>query len=68
MSFIIALTVLEFTADLIVEFNPSLSPKGWDTALKVFSRCHSRSRDAEADAVFWSNSESSRTQRQDCVW
>jgi Ion channel len=33
---IIALTILEFTADLIVEFNPSLSPRGWDTALKVF--------------------------------
>ena len=35
MSLIIALTILEFTADLIVEFNPSFSPKGWDTALKV---------------------------------
>jgi hypothetical protein len=33
--FIIALTILEFTADLIVEFNPSFSPMGWDTALKV---------------------------------
>jgi ion channel len=33
---IIALTILEFTADLIVEFNPSFSPRGWDTALKVF--------------------------------
>src|ERR1700679_498935 len=33
---IIVLTLLEFTADLIVEFNPSFSPKGWDTALKVF--------------------------------
>jgi hypothetical protein len=32
---IIALTILEFTADLIVEFNPSFSPRGWDTALKV---------------------------------
>jgi hypothetical protein len=32
----IALTILEFTADLIVEFNPSISPRGWDTALKVF--------------------------------
>ena len=32
---IIALTVLEFTADLIVEFNPSLGHWGWDTALKV---------------------------------
>jgi hypothetical protein len=36
MSLLIALTILEFTADLIVEFNPSFSPKGWDTALKVF--------------------------------
>jgi hypothetical protein len=36
MSLIIALTVLEFTADLIVEFDPSFSPRGWDTALKVF--------------------------------
>jgi hypothetical protein len=33
---IIALTILEITADLTVEFNPSLSPRGWDTALKVF--------------------------------
>lgn len=32
---IVALTVLEFTADLIVEFNPSFSPMGWDTTLKV---------------------------------
>src|ERR1700683_5522965 len=36
MSLVIALTILEFTADLIVEFNPSFSPRGWDTALKVF--------------------------------
>ena len=36
MVLIIALTLLEFTADLIVEFNPSFSPLGWDTALKVF--------------------------------
>ena len=36
MSLIIALTILEFTADLIVEFNPSFSPRSWDTALKVF--------------------------------
>jgi len=35
MSLIIALTILEFTADLIVEFDPSFSPRGWDTALKV---------------------------------
>jgi len=33
---IIALTIVEFTADLIAEFNPSFSPRGWDTALKVF--------------------------------
>src|SRR5580658_9214494 len=32
---IIALTILEFAADLIVEFNPGFSPRGWDTALKV---------------------------------
>ncbi len=36
MYLIIALTILEFTADLVVEFNPSFSPRGWDTALKVF--------------------------------
>jgi len=36
MSLIIALTILEFTADLIVEFNSSFSPKGRDTAIKVF--------------------------------
>jgi len=36
MSLIIALTILEFTADVMVEFNPSFSPRGWDTALKVF--------------------------------
>ena len=35
MYLIIALTILEFTADLIVEFNPSFGPRGWDTALKV---------------------------------
>jgi Ion channel len=35
MYLIIALTILEFTADLIVEFNPSFSFRGWDTALKV---------------------------------
>ena len=33
---IIALTILEFTADLIAEFNPSFSPRVWDTAIKVF--------------------------------
>jgi len=31
----IALTVLEFTADSIVEFNPTFSFRGWDTALKA---------------------------------
>ncbi len=32
---VIALTVLEFSADLVEEFNPSFSARGWDTALKV---------------------------------
>jgi hypothetical protein len=36
LSLIIALTILEFTADLIVEFNPCFSLRGWDTGLKVF--------------------------------
>jgi hypothetical protein len=36
MLLIIALTLLEFTADLIVEFKPAFSPAGWDSALKVF--------------------------------
>ena len=36
MYLIIVLTVLEFTADLIAEFNSSFSPHGWDSALKVF--------------------------------
>ena len=40
MYLIIALTILEFSADLIVEFGPSFnlsfSPRGWDTGLKVF--------------------------------
>jgi Ion channel len=36
MFLIMALTILEFTADLVAEFNPSLSPRGWDTAIKVF--------------------------------
>jgi len=35
MSLIIALSVLEYAADLFVEFNPSFSFRGWDTALKV---------------------------------
>jgi hypothetical protein len=33
---IIALTFLEFTADLLVEFKPAFSPMGWDSGLKVF--------------------------------
>lgn len=32
---VIILTVLEFTADLVVEFNRWLSHSGWDTALKI---------------------------------
>jgi len=32
---VVALTVLEFTADLIVELHPSLQHCGWDTALKI---------------------------------
>ena len=36
MFLIISLTILEFSADLTVEFKPSFSPMGWDTALKVF--------------------------------
>ena len=32
---IVALTGLEFTADLSVEFNPSLGQRGWDTAVKT---------------------------------
>jgi hypothetical protein len=35
MYLVIAVTVLEFTADLIVEFNPLLGHWGLDTALKV---------------------------------
>src|ERR1700730_12754744 len=35
MYLVIALTVLEFAADLIVEFNPSLGHWVWNTALKV---------------------------------
>jgi len=35
LSLIVALTALEFTADLIVEFNPSLGHRGWDTAVKI---------------------------------
>jgi hypothetical protein len=36
MYLIIALTIVEFTADLVVEFNASFSSRGWDTAIKVF--------------------------------
>jgi Ion channel len=32
---IVALTIFEFAADLIVEFNPGFSFLGWDTGLKV---------------------------------
>jgi ion channel len=35
MYLVVGLTVLEFTADLIVEFHPSLGYWGWDTALKI---------------------------------
>ena len=35
MYLVIALTLLEFAADLIVEFKPSLGHLGWDTLLKV---------------------------------
>jgi hypothetical protein len=35
MSLVLALTALEFSADLIVEFRPSLIQGGWDSALKV---------------------------------
>jgi hypothetical protein len=33
---VIALALVDFTADLIIEFNPSLERWGWDTALKIF--------------------------------
>src|ERR1700728_841294 len=36
MYLIIALTILEFAADLIAEFNPLFSSNSWDSALKVF--------------------------------
>jgi hypothetical protein len=35
MYLVVAVTVLEFKAELIVEFNPLLGHLGWDTALKV---------------------------------
>ena len=37
MYLIFALTILEFTADLIVEFNPSFSPRGGDRRSKCFA-------------------------------
>jgi Ion channel len=36
MYLIIALTVVQFTADLIVEFNPSFAHRRWNTALRIF--------------------------------
>jgi hypothetical protein len=35
MYLVVAVTVLEFAGDLIVEFNSSFAHLGWDTALKV---------------------------------
>lgn len=35
MYLVVAVTVLEFTADLLVEFNPSLARWGWDSVLKI---------------------------------
>jgi hypothetical protein len=35
MWLIIALSALEYAADLFVEFNPAFSFRGWDTGLKV---------------------------------
>jgi hypothetical protein len=35
MYLVIALTALEFTADLVVEFKPSFGHWGWDTAFKI---------------------------------
>jgi Ion channel len=35
MYLVVAVTVIEFTADLIVEFNAALGYLGWDTTLKV---------------------------------
>jgi hypothetical protein len=32
---LVTLTFLEFTADMVAEFDPSFSPMRWDTALKV---------------------------------
>src|ERR1700733_8962733 len=39
MFLIIVLTILEFAADLIVEFNPALIHWDWDSALKVAGMC-----------------------------
>jgi hypothetical protein len=36
MVVIMALTCVEFTADLIVEFNSNFNARGWDSAVKVF--------------------------------
>jgi ion channel len=35
MYLVITLTILEFAADLVVEFEPSFGHWGWDTALKI---------------------------------
>ncbi len=48
MYLIIALTIVEFTADLIVEINASFSSRGWDTAIKVFCTAILVVDDAEA--------------------
>jgi hypothetical protein len=48
MYLVVALTILEFTADLIVEFNPLIGHLGWDTALKVSGMAISGGHDAAA--------------------
>ncbi|HVR27061.1 MAG TPA: hypothetical protein VMU26_27520 [Candidatus Polarisedimenticolia bacterium] len=53
---IVALTALEFTADLIVEFNPSLSHRGWDTAVKISGMAILSSYDVEAHVSSGPNS------------
>jgi hypothetical protein len=35
MYLLVGVTILEFAADLIIEFNSSLGHLGWDSALKV---------------------------------
>src|ERR1700722_950006 len=35
MALIITLSVLEYAADLFMEFNPAFSFRGWDTGIKV---------------------------------